>query len=227
MSLLLLIDTAFETARVGLATREGVLYALTNERQKEHASFLQPAILRVLQASNKRMHELGGIVITGGPGSYTGLRVGLAGAKGICYALGIPLMMVNTLELMAKSAIRQKPGYDLYCPMIDARRMEVYTSIYNKEGIEVQAGAALILEPHSFRDSRLSGKVLFFGNGALKWQELVDDAGSAAFEAVGYEVSDLGEMGWKAYDAHDFADLAYAEPFYIKEFHSTTPGTLI
>ena len=138
MSLILNIDTATEKAHVSLSNDAVILQSLYNESQKDHAGFLQPAILRLVKDAAVSLKNIDAVAVTAGPGSYTGLRVGMASAKGICYALQKPLIALNTLEVMAASALYH-PGIhaanpvDLFCPMIDARRMEVYTALYNRQ----------------------------------------------------------------------------------------------
>src|SRR6266513_982784 len=131
MSLLLNIDTAIETASICLSKDGNVLHLSINENQKDHAAWLTVAIQEMMQNSGYQLNQLNAIAVTIGPGSYTGLRVGLSTAKGLCYVLKIPLLTIGTLEMMAFAA-KQNP-VDLLCPMIDARRMEVFTAVYDKD----------------------------------------------------------------------------------------------
>ena len=222
MSILLNIDTSAGTAHVSLSKGSVCIGQLSNPDQKEHASFLQPAIQQLLQSCGLQMSDLAAVAVVNGPGSYTGLRVGLASAKGICYALGLPLININSLELMAHAARGHydqfKTGeWPLLCPMIDARRMEVYTAVYNEHLKEVIFPQAMILDNESFVDILLQHEVLFFGNGAFKMRELTNSA-SALF-AGDYETSaSLCAMTFAKFSEQDFADLAYSEPFYLKEF---------
>src|SRR5215208_5364975 len=135
MSFILNIDTALETASVSLANNGRMLQSLVSESQKDHASWLHPAIKILLEKQGIGMDQLVAVGVSNGPGSYTGLRVGLSTAKGFCYALNIPLITIGTLKLMAFSA--RDEAEDLICPMIDARRMEVYTAIYTGEMAEL------------------------------------------------------------------------------------------
>ncbi|MEO8862667.1 MAG: tRNA (adenosine(37)-N6)-threonylcarbamoyltransferase complex dimerization subunit type 1 TsaB, partial [Ginsengibacter sp.] len=146
MGYILNIHTATETALVSLADGPVVLGTLTNEETKQHAAFLHLAIDKILKDRQIAIKELEAIGVSSGPGSYTGIRVGLAAAKGLCFALNIPMITYNSLELLALSAIdfaKDKEG--LYCPMIDARRMEVYTALYKFTEEEVFGPSALIL----------------------------------------------------------------------------------
>src|SRR5687768_2649863 len=123
MALILNIDTATETAMVSLAENDSILSFAVNNNQKDHASFLHPAIQDIINKTNKTIGEVDAVAVTSGPGSYTGIRVGMAAAKGLCYALQKPLITLNTLEVIALSSIEKIKEDALYCPMIDARRM--------------------------------------------------------------------------------------------------------
>ena len=138
----------------------------------------------------------------------------MSGAKGICFALSIPLITVNTLEWMAAAC---KEEADLFCPMIDARRMEVFTAMYDHEKIEVAPPTAMILEPDSFKTDLQAKKVLFFGNGAEKFSALTNHP-NASFIPVFPGTKELAEIAWNRYQERTFADLAYAEPLYVKDF---------
>jgi tRNA threonylcarbamoyladenosine biosynthesis protein TsaB len=222
MSFLLNIDTSTGTAHVSISKDAVSIGQLSNPNQKEHASFLQPAIQQLLQSCGLQMRDLDAVAVVNGPGSYTGLRVGLASAKGICYALSLPLININSLTLMAHAAsghydqftVGEKP---FLCPMIDARRMEVYTALFDEHLNEVIFPQAMILDNESFVDILLQHKILFFGNGAFKMRELTNSA-SALF-AGDYETTrSLCAMSFAKFSVQDFADLAYSEPFYLKEF---------
>src|SRR6187401_260662 len=136
MALILNIDTAVDVASICLAKDGKVLSIAKNESQKDHASWLHVAIKEVFEENNLELRSVDAIAVTGGPGSYTGLRIGVATAKGICYALNKPLISVNTLESFAAGIRKKNPDFDYYVPMLDARRMEVYCAIYDKYGKE-------------------------------------------------------------------------------------------
>src|ERR1051325_9884884 len=143
MALILNIDTAIETASICLSEDKNVLKFAINENQKDHAAWLSVAIKTLMKEAGIQLNQLNTIAVTIGPGSYTGLRVGLSAAKGLCYALNIPLITIGTLEMMAMAA-KEEP-VDLLCPMIDARRLEVFTAVYNKKMEEVRSPHSLIL----------------------------------------------------------------------------------
>jgi tRNA threonylcarbamoyladenosine biosynthesis protein TsaB len=160
-----------------------------------------------------------------GPGSYTGLRIGLSTAKGICYALGKPLIGVSTLRALAQGAGEgvQAPEDCLLCPMIDARRMEVYTALYSPSGEEISAPHAHILEENSF-DIFFNNrkKIIFCGNGARKLEGLIAQKG-AFIHPSECSARDMASLSAKAYESNLFADMAYATPAYIKSPHITKP----
>ncbi|PWU01841.1 MAG: tRNA (adenosine(37)-N6)-threonylcarbamoyltransferase complex dimerization subunit type 1 TsaB [Bacteroidetes bacterium] len=226
MSLILHIDTALEKAYVGLARDGELLAEFENIEQKEHASFVQPAIKEMLEQLNLKPVNLDAVGVTIGPGSYTGLRVGMASAKGICYALKIPLITIGTLELYASAALDQFPGYDAYCPMIDARRNEVFTAVYDSTMVERMAPHALVLDPESFeRYFNQFGRVIFFGNGSEKFKSLAKSFQNADFETIFYNGKHLASKIYANYCKKIYSDLAYSEPLYAKEFHSTISKT--
>lgn len=197
--------------------------------QKNHASFVQVAIQSLSAKQGARLSTLDAVCVSAGPGSYTGIRVGLATAKGICYALNKPLIMVNTLEMMAYSVLAAAsngllslPEEALLCPMIDARRMEVFTALYTPEMNEIQVPQARILEPGCFDTILDRQPVLFFGSGHEKLKNIVTHP-AALFSGHRHQAADLKVPALKKYYAGEFSDLAYSEPLYVKEFFQPTP----
>ncbi len=215
MALILHIDTSIDIASICLSQIETCLASKKNENLKDHASWLQAAIADMMKEAGFSMNELEAVAVTNGPGSYTGLRVGLSTAKGLCYALKIPLITIGTLELMA--FVAKESDTDLLCPMIDARRMEVFTAIYDKELNEIEKPHALILDEESFKTHLSAKKVLFFGNGIVKFKDLVN-SGNSRFANINIEASDMIIPTFQRFMSKTFANLAYAEPAYIKKF---------
>lgn len=226
MPLILHIDTATENATISIAEHEQVLDFDTNTSQKDHASFLQPAIKQLLQKNNILIHQLNAIAVTAGPGSYTGLRVAMATAKGICYALKIPFITLSTLEVMGFSAITNttETGSYFYCPMIDARRMEVFTALYDEHLKEIITPSALILQPDSFSDCLQLRQIIFFGNGAKKFLSLSDHSNIIYKETLNC-VPALVFLALQKFQQNAFADLVTAEPHYIKQFYTISKLT--
>src|SRR6186713_64350 len=147
MALILNIDTATEQGGICLAKEGKPLALATNKEPKDHAGWLHPAIEKLMRETGHRMKDLQAVAITAGPGSYTGLRVGMAAAKGFCYALDIPLITESTLKVMAFAAREQSSPTGLLCPMIDARRMEVFTALYSTDLVEIMPATAMVIEP--------------------------------------------------------------------------------
>lgn len=221
------IDTATEDGGVSLTINGELAGISVSSVQKDHAAWIQVAIQKILKDAELSMHQLDAVAVTAGPGSYTGLRVGMATAKGICYALQIPLITVNTLEIMAYGARAlhaAKPATApvLYCPMIDARRMEVFTAIYDEALREVMPPTAYILDQTSFIEPLSKSVIIFFGNGSAKWKHLCTHRNAHFEESKISIVSYLGKMATSFYFMKKFADVAYENPVYLKEFHSYT-----
>ena len=217
MALILNIDTAVEVASISLAKGGQALSIAKNESQKDHASWLHVAIKEMFEKNNLEMGSIDAIAVTGGPGSYTGLRIGMATAKGICYALNKPLIALNTLMVMANAA--KDESMDLLCPMIDARRMEVFAAIYTKELQIVKEPAAITLNENSFDEFLLNNSICFFGNGSNKFR-LIKKHEKAIFRDIKADASSMISLSEKKFVEKEFADLAYAEPLYLKEFYT-------
>lgn len=221
MDYILNIHTSMETAIVSICAGNKILETSLNSDPKQHARYLHTAIHQILQSNDITPNQLKAVGVTAGPGSYTGIRVGLSTAKGLCYALNIPLITLNTLEVLALSAIdniQDKNAF--YCPMIDARRMEVFTAVYNHELGMVMEPSAMIVEENSFEDLLLSSPVYFFGNGSEKLKNISKKIPSSSFISQEINSNQLCQFTWKKYKENQFADVAYAEPLYIKEFYS-------
>jgi tRNA threonylcarbamoyladenosine biosynthesis protein TsaB len=218
VNLFLTIDTAVAGASICLAEGSRVIGYRENEEQKESAAWLQPAIRDLCLEAGVPLRNLTAVAVSTGPGSYTGLRVGLATAKGLCYALGCHLVTVNTLDMMAAAAL---PTAIWLCPMIDARRQEVFTAMYHPDLTEIVPTSNMILDENSFRALLDEGPIAFFGNGSAKFRALTQHP-SARFPDVTATARDLVPFAEKAVREQRFADLAYSEPQYGKAFFS--PG---
>jgi tRNA threonylcarbamoyladenosine biosynthesis protein TsaB len=220
MSLILNIDTATATAHVSFAKDGRVIASLVNNQQKDHAAFIQTAIQQLAKEIAIALNALDAIAVTAGPGSYTGLRVGMASAKGLCYALNKPLIAINTLKVFTVAAQQQPEGKQkdiLFCPMIDARRMEVFTALYDQQLNILLQPCAMILDDNSFLNELDKHKILFFGNGAAKWQTACSHL-NASFTDVSNIIESMALIAQDYYQDERFADLAYSQPLYLKEF---------
>jgi len=218
MAYILNIDTALETASICLSNGGELIRFSENEKQRDHAAWLQPGIHQLLTGAGIQLKDLQAVAVSNGPGSYTGLRIGLSSAKGLCYALNIPLIAINTLDMMAAAAIQEKA--DLFCPMIDARRMEVFTAVYDKESVRVVEPQALILNEGSFIDILETNTVLFFGNGSIKYKMLANSK-NAIFKDIKTDAKSLINISYNRFRIKNFDSVAYTQPLYIKEFHNS------
>ncbi|QEC67793.1 tRNA (adenosine(37)-N6)-threonylcarbamoyltransferase complex dimerization subunit type 1 TsaB [Panacibacter ginsenosidivorans] len=232
MALLLNIDTATTYAGVCISNNMEILATEESRDQKNHGSFVQPAIQKLLKQVNISPGAINAIVLSAGPGSYTGLRVGLATAKGLCYALQKPLIMINTLEVMAYASIFAYSNFQvgsrdlLFCPMIDARRMEVFTALYNAQLKCLSKPAALVLTEMSAGFLPDNKQIVFSGSGSRKFKN-INLRENAVFIENEHSVHHLAVLGAKAFNKNEFTELAYSEPFYIKEFFNPQHGIKI
>jgi tRNA threonylcarbamoyladenosine biosynthesis protein TsaB len=222
MCLILNIDTATENASICLADNGNPLSLMNNAVQQTHASWLHTAIQQMMMETKHAMTDLDAIAVSAGPGSYTGLRVGMAAAKGFCFALNTPLITENTLFIMAFAASRQIIDKNAWlCPMIDARRMEVFTALYDQALSAIIAPCAMILDEQSFAGYLDHKRIIFFGSGMAKWRQMGEKTNSI-FYLVQADAADLSILSYHQFKAKKFTDLAYSEPMYIKEFHGHT-----
>jgi tRNA threonylcarbamoyladenosine biosynthesis protein TsaB len=215
---ILQINTAFNEASIGIGLNGALVDEIINTTQQEHAGFLQPAIQESCKRTGIGLKTLAAVSVMNGPGSYTGLRVGLAAAKGICYALKIPLICINTLDWIAFGNLSD--NMDLVCPMIDARRMEVFTGLHSREMNRVLEPSAMVLDEQSFSAQLAEQRIGFVGNGAAKWKDICHHPHALFPEAL-HDAGHFAAMSLQAHQQEKFADLAYAEPFYTKEFFNT------
>ena len=220
MSIILNIDTAIQSASVCLAKNENIIGIKINPSQKDSASWLHVSIKELLEEKEITLSQINAIAISAGPGSYTGLRVGMAAAKGFCYALQIPLITINTLQMMAVAA--QQETTELLCAMIDARRMEVFTALFDKNLNEVSPYTNLVLDKNSFKNILNQHTITFFGNGSDKFKPLISHP-NASFKNIEAGALQMVPLSYQKCLVEDFSSLAYTVPFYGKDFHSTSP----
>lgn len=214
------IDTALTKAIAALSLNGQQVAVRENHQQKDHGAFIHTAIQDLLQEAGITPLNLQAVAVTEGPGSYTGLRVGLSTAKGICFALHIPLITINNLWLMASTSIKQK-GLEnaLYCPMIDARRMEVFTALYTHQLQEIITPQAMILNDQSFADTLHQQPIVFSGNGSDKFKNVLNHP-NAIFTDLTDTTPSFAQRAYEKFQSADFASLVDATPFYAKEFYN-------
>lgn len=172
----------------------------------------------LLKENGIRAKELDAVAVSMGPGSYTGLRIGVSLAKGICFGTGKPLIAISTLKALAISVARNVDEEALFCPMIDARRMEVYSAIFNRNGEMIRDVRAEIIDPSSFSDWLVDHKIYFFGNGSGKVKEVIVHPHARFVDRVVTSAVNMITLAEQKWEEKTFEDLAYFEPFYLKDF---------
>jgi len=219
MSHLLLIDTAVNAASVALTSDKKILAQKEKTRQNDPAAWLHPAIQSLFEETGISIGQLDAVGVTAGPGSYTGLRVGMAAAKGFCFAQNIPLISISTLQLLAAGV--QEEATDLIIALIDARRDEVYAGVYDRDLRPVVEEQAMILGTDSFQSWREKNHVIYTGDGAAKIERLIGIKQFPLYTPKNL-MGKLASLTYEKFQRSEFANLAYLEPTYLKEFYQAT-----
>ncbi len=228
MGKILSIETSTDVCSVAIA-EEGVVTAKQELFQpNSHSTHLTLLIQELFKTEGVfPLEELDAVAVSAGPGSYTGLRIGVSVAKGICYAQGIPLIAIDTLMLLTQAVINTKEVSNskeiIYCPMLDARRMEVYTSLHSSSLEVLEETNAKIIESDSFSEKLQKKKIVFFGNGASKCQRVIVSENASFLDGIVPLAANMNLLAENKFTADDFVDLAYFEPFYLKSFVATIP----
>jgi len=227
MATILNIETSTDVCSVALTSEGQVLDHRENYEGQTHATLLSQYVKEMLDYARSREFKVDAIAVSIGPGSYTGLRIGLSEAKGLAFGLNVPLIGVNTLQLLTVSTMFNhfiEEDDVLYVPMIDARRMEVYTAVYNPALEAVMEPQAMILDEHSFEDLLQQGHTLvLMGNGSDKARTVLTHERVRFIEGVKPVAVDMLALAERAWREHQFIDVAYSTPLYIKEFQATKP----
>lgn len=223
MARILLIETS--TAQLSTALAEnGIVTAFrVCDEPRMQAALTAPFVKEVLDEKGLSIKDLDAVCVGKGPGSYTGLRVGVSTAKGLCFGAGIPLLSAGTLDVLVQEAHRLQivpEDCKFIVPMVDARRMEVYTAVFTPDGRQLSETKPVVVEPSSFADALAQGPVLFIGDGALKCRETLSSP-NAHFAAAFPSAMAMAPLAEKACTEKRFEDLAYFEPFYLKDFVAT------
>lgn len=230
MAVILNIDTSTNVCSTALTAEGMILCHREDFRGQNHAAMLSGFIKDCLDHLREHEMELNAVAVSMGPGSYTGLRIGLSEAKGLAYALDVPLIGVDTLELLVSHVMfdfsLELPDNILYAPMIDARRMEVFTGVYDNGLTPLMKPQPLILDGESYSGFLASHPVAFFGNGSAKWSEVCGNENAIFVPDVVPLASDMIALAERAYSRGEFIDLAYSTPNYLKEFQATKPKPL-
>jgi tRNA threonylcarbamoyladenosine biosynthesis protein TsaB len=227
--MILCIETATPVCSVALCDSAGFVLTRENHENKSHASLLTVFIMELLEQTGLKASELEAVAVSKGPGSYTGLRIGVSAAKGIAYGASIPLLAVDTTRSMFNGIIEkaeEKFGTDetsLFCPMIDARRMEVYYSLFAANGNEIKGIAAEVITETSFVMIPENVRIVFFGDGAKKCQGITGHKNQVFADDFEISAAFMQKTAFLKLKEGHFEDIAYFEPFYLKEFVATIP----
>lgn len=215
MAYILNIETATKNCSISIAKDgETLLCKEMAEQGYSHAEKLHVFIEEALKEANLDFSDLTAIAVSQGPGSYTGLRIGVSAAKGLCYALDIPLIAVDTLEVLA-SQLKISEG--IIIPMIDARRMEVYSAIFNVNGEKSRETKAEIIDEKSYAE--INEKIHLIGDGAMKFKEILTDNKFTFYPEIVYpSAKEMSRLSFEKHKKSDTVDVAYFEPFYLKDF---------
>ena len=227
MALILNIETSSKNCSVALTAEGMILTHLEDLDGRNHAALLSGFIKHCLDFAADKEINLEAVAVSTGPGSYTGLRIGMAEAKGLCYALNIPLIGVDTLELLATRVMFSSLDIDpdtIFVPMVDARRMEVYTGAFDFGLNRLMEEGTLILDENSYADLLATGRpVLFFGDGSAKAKELIKADNATFVDDVEPLAVDMIALAERHYAQRNFLDTAYTVPNYLKDFQATRP----
>lgn len=224
MNSILCIETSTTMCSVAITKGKNVLAHQFINDGYAHAENLSVFIQNCLKDADILLNELSAIAISKGPGSYTGLRIGVATAKGLCYSTNLPLIAISTLKSMSlEVSLKINDEQALYCPMLDARRMEVYSAVYNFNNEEKQPTEAKIIDELSFSEMLMNNKVYFFGNGADKCKPIINNKNAIFIDEIYPTAINIGLLAAQKLEKKEFEDVAYFEPFYLKDFIATTP----
>ncbi len=224
MSNLLLIESGTNICSIALAKEGKVIGIKESTDEKAHASQLTSFIDQLVKETGLSISLLDAVVVSKGPGSYTGLRIGVSAAKGICFAADKPLISVSSLDSMVYGAtslyesIIADNGIELFCPMIDARRMEVYTALYDKSFNKIKDTEAIVVDENTFKNILSNKRVLFFGNGASKCRGIINNSNAFFIDSFAPSARFMIPLAIKAIEGNLFENVAYFEPYYLKDF---------
>ncbi|WP_408039246.1 tRNA (adenosine(37)-N6)-threonylcarbamoyltransferase complex dimerization subunit type 1 TsaB [Tenacibaculum amylolyticum] len=218
MAIILNIETSTKNCSVSIA-EDGKILALKelNDGNYSHAEKLHPFILEVIKEADIEKEAITAVAVSKGPGSYTGLRIGVSAAKGLCFSLDIPLISIETLTSLAHTVSIEEGAV---IPMLDARRMEVYAAVYNKDYDKIREIKAEVIDADSFSDF-LNDKVYFVGDGVTKCKEVIKNENAIFVEGKLPSAKEMAELSYEKYKKNDIEDVAYFEPFYLKDFMVT------
>jgi tRNA threonylcarbamoyladenosine biosynthesis protein TsaB len=225
MPIILNIETSTNVCSIAINEGPNLLFKASDTDGMNHAALLSVFIEQGMDLLKSMNKQLDAVSVSSGPGSYTGLRIGVSTAKGLCYGLDIPLISISTLEVLTAQALKIESveRTALFCPMIDARRMEVYAALYNSKGEIQREIAPDIIDETSYSNFLEKQTVYFFGNGADKCKTTLSHPSAKFIDNLIPLAENMISFSNPKYEQKEFVDLAYFEPFYLKEFQTTTP----
>ena len=230
VALILNIETATSMCSVALAKEGEVLSIRESNEDKSHAKMLTVFADEVMKDQGLNFNELDAVAVSQGPGSYTGLRIGVSTAKGICFGANLPLLAIGTLTVMCNQVIRTADPQTssvlenknaTICPMIDARRMEIYYALYNNQGMEKTKPEAVVVESGTFSSLMEQGQVIFAGSGMNKCKDLLNHPNAVFVDHILPSAASMAQLSHIAFQNNAVVNLAYFEPFYLKDFVGT------
>jgi tRNA threonylcarbamoyladenosine biosynthesis protein TsaB len=231
MPIILNLDTSTQICSVALSSDGIILGHRESQDEKSHSSQLSIFIRDLLSETNHEAHELDAVAVSMGPGSYTGLRIGVSTAKGIAYGSNIPLIGIGTLDILVSGALQnnevgkilEQHRSALLCPMLDARRMEVYTCMFSSDGRKMEEVKALVIDENSFQKELSKTPIIFFGDGAKKSMEKIKHSNAIFIDGISPLAGFMVPLAEKSWQDNKFENLAYSEPYYLKDFIATIP----
>jgi tRNA threonylcarbamoyladenosine biosynthesis protein TsaB len=229
LAVILNIETATQLCSVAIAEDGRLLKVKETLEDRSHAKLLSVYIANILKEEGLKFNDIDAVAVGKGPGSYTGLRIGISTAKGLCYGSGKPLIAEGTLDIICRQFMSLPGKTDLnstdalLCPMIDARRMEVYYAIFDSRGNRLTDVAAKVIEEGTFTPLLEKNKVIFMGSGMAKCRDIISHGNASFQDNMHPSAGSLAYLSWESFKAARFEDTAYFEPFYLKDFVTTIP----
>jgi len=231
LALIINLETATPICSVALVLDGKILGLRETDKEKSHASSLTPFIEDLLREQSVKVNDLDAISVSKGPGSYTGLRIGVSTAKGLAYASDKPLISIDTLSSLSEGAVQHstienliaKKNPPLLCPMLDARRMEVYTALYNTNGETIERVNAKIIDSDSYDNFLDQSIICFFGPGSGKCKDIIRHPNAVFVEGIECSAAYMAQLSEKSFREKKFENVAYFEPSYLKDFIATIP----
>lgn len=222
--MILSLETSAKVCSVAIHDQGQLIATKEIHIEQSHASKLAVLVDEVIKESAIQVNQLSAIAVSSGPGSYTGLRIGTSTAKGLCFALDIPLLSIGSLELLAYQMNKQNPSNAYLCPMIDARRMEVYCEVFDSSLNVVRPIEAKVIEPSSFAELLAEKEIIFFGDGSDKCKEEIRHSSAKFVSGVYAAASEMGGPVYQKFKKHQLENVGNFEPHYLKEFMIKKPS---